>query len=152
MDKRDKKLYVLSRGLGNNTYYALYNPENRKHIRIFQMSGDKLRGLKGEQSIVYISTEPSPLSKSDILKRIRVAREFDRLVTYLKCSCMEIDTIAKVTQSSLIELSNIANPEYYLKCNSEYLIDKGRALIRHVMSSKDMNNMRIRVDLRLNYI
>lgn len=152
MNKDGKKLYVLSRGLGNSTYYALYNPENKKHIRVFQISGNKIRNLKGNHSVVFINTESSPLSKSDIIKRIKVAREFERLVTYLKCSYMEIDTIARTAQMSLSELSNISNPEYYLKCNSDYLIDNGRTLLRYAISSRNLNDVRIRVDLRLNYI
>lgn len=152
MNKDGKKLYVLSRGLGDNTYYAIYNPENKKHIRVFQISGDKIRNLKGNRSIIFINTESIPLSKSDIIKRIKVAREFDRLVTYLKCSYMEIDTIAKTAQMSLSELNNISNPEYYLKCNSDYLIDNGRTLLRYAISSRNLNDVRIRVDLRLNYI
>lgn len=153
MEIRKRDLYIIKRGLNDGTYFALYNPENKRHIQIFQISDSKLQSKQMQsKNIIHIDTGNVQISKSDILKRIRAARELSKLIDYLRYNMIEIDRIAEITEESLLELNSISNPEYYLKHNSAYFIDKGRALMRYVINKRNVNGMRLRVELGLQYI
>lgn len=156
MDRNRGELFVLRKGLESNTFYALYNPENKKRIRIFRISKNEVedaeRRRKLSDNIIYIDTVHTPLSRADILNRIKAAREFNRLVDYMRCGHLEIDSISRITGTSLNELNNIGNPNYYLRYSSEYFIDKGQALMRYAINKRNMNGVRIRLELKLQLI